>query len=115
MSYDDILEQHAGGSSPPGAATLRRIMEHLKGRGEMVKIRSDECDRNMRQMSKRRKDVSEAVREQEMADREAEEARKEKHKRQKMRKEQEEERPLAVGAHSLARQDGGETDGKSCL
>jgi len=112
MSYDDILEQHAGGSSPPGAATLRRIMENLKLRSEAVKVLSDESDKGLRLMSKRRKGLQELVREQELAEHEEEEARKEKLKRQKVRKDQGEERPLAVGAHALARQDGGETDGK---
>lgn len=112
MSYDDILEQHAGGSSPPGAATLRKIMENLKARSETVKNLSDESDKGLRLMSKRRKELQETIREQELADHQEEEARKEKIKRQK-RKEQEEERPLAVGAHALARQDGGEPDGKA--
>lgn len=111
MSYDDILE-YAGGSSPPGVATLRKIWDNLKLRSEVVKGLSDECDRGMRQMSKRKKELQETIREQELADREEEEARNEKQKRQKLRKEQDEERPLAVGAHSLARQDGGEGGSK---
>jgi len=113
MTYDDILEQHAGGSSPPGVATLRKIMENLKQRSELVKASSDECDKGLRQMSKRRKELLETIREQELADREEEDARREKHKRLKLRKEQVDDRPLAVGAHALARQDGSEAVGKS--
>ena len=49
--------------------------------------------------------------ERELAAEREEEERKEKARKAKLKKEREEERPMAVGAHALARQDGVETNG----
>ena len=80
----------------------------------------------MREYSKKRKELSESLRQRDFAAKQAEEDRKQKElKKNKLKKEpepeqeqeskekeQEEARPLAVGAHALAPQDGSVAEGK---
>lgn len=111
MSYDQVLEQYCRGSSPPASATLQKIAENLRGFSAVAKARSDNCDRGMREFSKRRKDLVENIRNQELAGRAAEEERQERIRQSTTKMDLEDNRPLAVGAHSLARQDGIEIKG----
>ena len=112
MSYDQVFERYCRGTSPPASATLKKIAENLRGFTIVAKTRSDNCDRGMREFSKRRRDLLESIRDQELAERAAEEERQERIRKSTIKKERDENRPLAVGAHSLARQDGVETKGK---
>jgi len=116
MSYLDILDKCTRGSSPPPSGTIKKIGASLKCHSDLTRNRSETCDKGMREISRKRKYVVEQAREQERADREVEETRKERIKQQgKSKKERDaDDRPLAVGAHSMARQDGLDIQGM-CL
>jgi transcriptional adapter 3 len=117
------LEQSGGGGHIPDIKTLELIGEHLKTLSQIADTRGDTCNAGMLELSQRRKEVIEDQREQEM-ERDAEERVKMKREadddeegsrafkggKLKKRKERppKEDRPLAVGAHEVARQDGGE-------
>jgi transcriptional adapter 3 len=122
IQYADILERLGGGGTIPDSKTLELLSEHLKTLSQLADERGDICNAGMRELSQRRKEVLEDQREQE--ERDAEERVKMKREaddeedgsralkggKLKKRKERasKEDRPLAVGAHEIARQDGGE-------
>jgi len=115
LSYDELLKDFGSLPSPPPVAQLKKIMDSLKAFSGVAKIRSDTCDKGMRELSKRRRDLSESVRQRELVERQAEDERKQKElKKAKLKKEQEdaEEKPLTTGAHALAPQDGTLPDGE---
>ncbi|KAJ9646319.1 Transcriptional regulator [Coniosporium tulheliwenetii] len=105
-TVEAIFERSGNSKDIPGAASLQaaheavktQLLAHVKERGEL-------CHRVMRELSKKRKERIEQEREKERTDREAEEGRV-KLKKEKRKRETQEERPPAVGAHGLARQDG---------
>jgi transcriptional adapter 3 len=123
VQYSDILERLGGGGNIPDPKTLELLSEHLKTLSQLADARGDICNAGMRELSQRRKEVLEDQREQEM-ERDAEERVKMKREadddedgsralkggKLKKRKERpsKDERPLAVGAHEMTRQDGGE-------
>lgn len=115
MSYDDLLDRYGGVNSPPSSHTLKTCLESLKAFSEVAKIRSDHCDKGMRELSKRIQELRELKMERELAAEREEEEKKEKLRKAKLKKEREEERPMAVGAHALARQDGVQTNGAYLL
>ncbi|KAL8641385.1 MAG: hypothetical protein Q9228_001798 [Teloschistes exilis] len=122
ITYEQLLNQHGGGQGIPDPTSLNQMVDNLKTLGQLAEGRSVACDKGMRELSRRRKErVEEEHRlEQENRDREEkaslkraadeEEARGRKTlETKKVKKERSiarEERPLAVGAHGLARQDG---------
>ncbi|KAL8945703.1 MAG: hypothetical protein Q9222_007796, partial [Ikaeria aurantiellina] len=122
VTYDQILSQHGGSQSIPDPSSLNQMADNLRMLGQLSEERGSACDKGMRALSEKRKErVEEEHRlEQENRDREEkaslkraaedEEARGRKSlKTKKVKKERSsvrEERPLAVGAHGLARQDG---------
>ena len=128
ISYDDILERHGGAGGIPDPSHLTIMAKDLKQLSELASARSDTCNAGMRALSEKRKEAldDERQREQEAHAREAEERetlrmlKKEaeeeddeirgrkggKVKKKKERSSVREERPLAHGAHGLARQDG---------
>lgn len=122
ITYEQLLNQHGGGQGIPDPTSLNQMVDNLKTLGQLAEGRSVACDKGMRELSRRREErVEEEHRlEQENRDREEkaslkraadeEEARGRKTlKTKKVKKERSiarEERPLAVGAHGLARQDG---------
>ncbi|CAF9941688.1 MAG: Transcriptional regulator [Alectoria fallacina] len=128
ISYDDILERHGGAGGIPDPSHLTTMAKDLKQLSELASVRSDTCNAGMRALSEKRKEAldEERQREQEARAREAEERetlktlKKEaeeeddeirgrkggKLKKKKERSSVREERPLAHGAHGLARQDG---------
>lgn len=110
MSYEELMDRYGGVNSPPSSNTLKTILDSLKACSEAAKARSEIHDKGMRELARRMKELRERDRERDLAaEREAEEERKEKTKKARMKKEREDEhRPLAVGAHALARQDGGD-------
>ena len=109
-SYDDVLDQFCKGSTPPASVTLKKIADALRICSEVSRQREATCDQGMREFSSQRKELAEIVREQEIAEREADD--REKDIKMKL-EDDEDSRPLAVGAHSLARQDGIDTKSKS--
>ena len=128
ISYDDILERHGGSGGIPDPSHLTTMAKDLKQLSQLASARSDTCNAGMRALSEKRKEAldEERQREQEARAREAEEIeisktlKKEaeeeddeirgrkgaKVKKRKERSSVREERPLAHGAHGLARQDG---------
>ena len=128
ISYDDILERHGGAGGIPDPSHLATMAKDLKQLSELASARSDTCNAGMRALSEKRKEAveEERRREQEARAREAEEketpkmlkfeAEEEddemrgrkggKVKKKKDRSSVREDRPLAHGAHGLARQDG---------
>lgn len=136
VTYEHLLNQHGGGQGIPDPASLNQMVDNLKMLGQLAEERSRVCDGGMRELSKRRKERVEEERrlDQENRDREEkaslkraaeeEEARgrkslktkKGKKERSSVREEPStvrQERPLAVGAHGLARQDGRESTPQS--
>ena len=128
ISYDDILERHGGAGGIPDPGHLTTMAKDLKLLSELASARSETCNAGIRALYKKRKEAldEEMQREQEARAREAEERetvktlKKEteeeddemrgrkggKLKKKKERSSVREERPLAHGAHGLARQDG---------
>lgn len=125
MSYEQLLREHGSSSSPPPVGQLKKMLESLKAFSDVARLRSETCDKGMREYSKKRKELSETLRQREYAAKQAEEDRKQKEqKKHKLKREQEQQeskqekereenaRPLAVGAHALAPQDGSAPEGK---
>lgn len=121
VQYSDLLEQSGGGGNIPDIKTLELISENLKTLSQLADTRGDICNAGMRELSQRKKEVIEDQREQEIerdveerikmkreADDDDETVRALKATKLKKRKERppKEDRPLAVGAHEVARQDG---------
>lgn len=120
MSYDDILERY-GGVNIPDTKSLETMITDLETLKTLANSRAEACNTAFRALSERRKDVLDEQRIQEAAAREAEEreslkraaeddesAQAKKGGKLKKRKERatSKDRPLAVGAHGVARQDG---------
>ena len=123
INYNNILEQHSGGGGIPDPKDLESMANDLKTLSIYADTRCDACDGAMRELSKRRKERMEDDKEREQVRRDAEEKDNLKRlaedeedprgrkggKLKKIKKEGgivKEERPLAHGAHGLARQDG---------
>lgn len=127
LTYDDILERHGGAGGIPDPSHLTTMAKDLKQLSELASARQDTCNAGVRALSRKRKEMDEErQREQETRTREVEEKesphmlKKEveeeedeirgrkggKPKKKKERSSVREERPLAHGAHGLARQDG---------
>lgn len=106
---DDIFDGSSVSSHPPSATTLRTITESVRSQLlNTIKPRGETCDRLMRELHSKKKERVERNRQreqQEIVEREAEE-RRQKLKVTPKKREREEDRPLAVGAHGIARQDG---------
>ncbi|KAF2839417.1 hypothetical protein M501DRAFT_992382 [Patellaria atrata CBS 101060] len=110
MTIEAILDSHGGsGANIPSAGLLNTSLDKVKNQFlPPIKVRGEISDRAMRALALKRKDRMEQERERERADRDAED-RKQKQKKMGKKKERpsgDEDRPLAVGAHGLARQDG---------
>lgn len=94
----------------PTARHVHAILQSVQQRlFNPTKLLGEVCDRGMRELACRRKERAEQERERERerehAELEAEE-RKMKIRKIMKKKEKEDDRPLAVGAHGVARQDG---------
>lgn len=104
-TLEDILDKSGSVSNIPGASSLQAMQDAVKTNfTPNIKLRTDISERILRELSKKRKERAGTDRERERLSRDTEDR---KHKLKKIKKrEVEEERPLAVGAHSVARQDG---------
>ncbi|EAW08274.1 histone acetyltransferase NGG1 [Aspergillus clavatus NRRL 1] len=129
IQYGEILDRMNGVGPIPDSKSLESLMEHLKTLSQLAEARSDACDAGIRELSQKRKEV---VEEQDSYDRETtlkmkreaddeeeEPSRASKGGKLKKRRERggstKEDRPLAHGAHDIARQDGGETKVEGAL
>ncbi|KAL9640990.1 MAG: hypothetical protein Q9204_000431 [Flavoplaca sp. TL-2023a] len=124
VTYEHLLSQYGGGQGIPDPSSLNQMVDNLKMLGQLATERAAACDGGMRELVSRRKQRVEEEQQLEQenrnreekaslkraAEEEEEEARGRKTlKLKKVKKERSsvrEERPLAVGAHGLARQDG---------
>ena len=123
VTYDEIINKHGGGGGIPDPGNLETMVENLKMLGQLAETRGASCDGGMRELSKRRKERQDEELRLEQENRERvdkenlkraaedeEEARGRKSlqtkKQKKERSSAREERPLAIGAHGVARQDG---------
>ncbi|KAH1382614.1 hypothetical protein KXW98_004991 [Aspergillus fumigatus] len=123
IQYGEILDRMSGVGPIPDSKSLESLMEHLKTLSQLAEARVDACDAGIRELSQKRKEV---VEDQETYDRETaskvkrdidddeeEPIRASKGGKLKKRRERggstKEDRPLAHGAHDIARQDGAET------
>ncbi|RAH70645.1 histone acetyltransferase NGG1 [Aspergillus aculeatinus CBS 121060] len=125
IQYGELLERMGGVGPIPDSKSLEMLMEHLKALSQLAETRGDVCNAGIRELSQKRKEVAD---EPELGDREGGGSDRLKMKREadeedeekvfkggklKKRKERgsssKEDRPLAHGAHGLARQDGAET------
>ncbi|KAL9062469.1 MAG: hypothetical protein Q9157_008897 [Trypethelium eluteriae] len=104
MTLEEIMGSGNGSSAIPTATALNEMADKIN-RDYLPRLRNvnQACDRGMRQLAEKRKEHAHL--EQERAGREDEE-RKHKPKKPTKKSDKSEERPLAVGAHGLARQDG---------
>lgn len=109
---EEIFNNGGHNAGIPSPEALHSMLEEVKNRFLPAQTtRSEANEKFMRHLMQRRKARLEHQHAEERADREAEER---KHKLKKAKKrEPDEERPLAVGAHGVARQDGTEGKGRS--
>ncbi|KAF2112182.1 histone acetyltransferases subunit 3-domain-containing protein [Lophiotrema nucula] len=109
VTVEELLDRGGSVSQIPSVAGLNSMREAIQKKVlEHVRIRGETSDRVLRELQKLRsqRTVHDRERERERAaDKEAEE-RKHKLKKIGKKREPDEERPLAVGAHGVARQDG---------
>ena len=109
-TLEDILDSGGNSSTIPSATVLNSMLQNVKTRVfNPTRMRGEVCDRGMRELARRRKERVEQELERERERSEQEVSRKVKTKRSQSRKDKDDERPLAVGAHGVARQDGGGT------
>ncbi|EEH18964.2 hypothetical protein PABG_01283 [Paracoccidioides brasiliensis Pb03] len=123
VQYSDILDKLGGSGQIPEPKALESLVEHLKTLSQLAEVRSDACNAGIRDLSQKRKEAFEELREREQIDRDAEERLRMKReadddedmgraskggklKKRKDRGAAKEERPLSHGAHTVARQDG---------
>ncbi|KAK5144590.1 hypothetical protein LTR04_001516, partial [Oleoguttula sp. CCFEE 6159] len=110
-TLEGMIDRHGNATNTPSASSLNTMEESLRTNIlAHVKARGDICDRGMRELAKRRKERMEIERERDLdrerLERESEEKRaKMKKAKSSLKREREEERPMAVGAHGVARQD----------
>lgn len=133
IQYSDILSDLGGVNQIPDPKSLETLVEQLKTLSQLAEARGDACNAGMRELSQKRKELLEEQREREQighpaeklkmkreAEEDEQESRISKGVKLKKRKDKgvpKEERPLAVGAHDVARQDAFElrTDGECRL
>jgi transcriptional adapter 3 len=117
-AVNDVFDSHSSNSPSgiPSATSLSSIVDAIKGNIlSIVHARDEACDQMMRELASRKKERIERdrIRDLEIAKRDAEERRQQMKKATTpQKKEKEKERPLAVGAHGVARQDGVDRNGK---
>ncbi|KAF9883802.1 Transcriptional regulator [Aspergillus nanangensis] len=121
IQYADILDRMGGSGPIPDSKSLGALMEHLETLSQLAETRGDACNASIRELSQKRKEVMDDVdtfesdrpKMKREADEEDEESKMLKGGKLKRRKERgsssREDRPLAHGAHDIARQDGAET------
>ena len=106
-TVEEVLEQYGSITNIPSSNGLIEAQETVKTQfSSHHKLRGDTLDRLLRELAKRKKERVEQERETEVAEQRQAEERKQKLKIKSRKREPEEERPPAVGAHGVARQDG---------
>lgn len=108
VSLEELLDRGGSVTQIPSSALLNTVRESIQSQVlKHVKQRTDDSDKLLRELQKMKgqnRNAHEQRERERAADKEAEER---KHKLKKVKKrEPDEDRPLAVGAHGVARQDG---------
>ncbi|OJD26956.1 hypothetical protein ACJ73_01658 [Blastomyces percursus] len=123
VQYSDILDKLGGSGQIPEPKALESLVEHLKTLSQLAEARGEACNAGIREISQKRKEALEELREREQFSRDADERLRMKReadddedagrsskggklKRRKDRGIVKEERPLSHGAHAVAKQDG---------
>ncbi|EER43391.1 transcriptional regulator Ngg1 [Histoplasma capsulatum H143] len=123
VQYSDILDKLGGSGHIPEPKALESLVEHLKTLSQLAETRGEACNAGIREISQKRKEVFEELREREQLDRDAEERLRMKReadddedmgrvskggklKKRKDRGIARDERPLSNEAHGVAKQDG---------
>ncbi|EEH11344.1 ada histone acetyltransferase complex component [Histoplasma capsulatum G186AR] len=123
VQYSDILDRLGGSGHIPEPKALESLVEHLKTLSQLAETRGEACNAGIREISQKRKEVFEELREREQLDRDAEERLRMKReadddedmgrvskggklKKRKDRGIARDERPLSNEAHGVAKQDG---------
>lgn len=117
VQYADLLESVGAAGPIPDSRSLESLTEHLKTLSELAEARGEACNAGMRELHERWKDVigeepydrAKMKHEVEDDDDECPTSKGGKFKKRKDRGSVKKDRPLALGAHELARQDGAET------
>ncbi|OAX82604.1 hypothetical protein ACJ72_03045 [Emergomyces africanus] len=121
VQYSDILDKLGGSGQIPEPKILETLVEHLKTLSQFAEARGEACNAGIREISQKRKEAFEELREREQFDRDAEERLRMKREAEddedmgrsskggKLKKRRDrgtvkEERPLSHGAHGVARQ-----------
>ncbi|KAF2100180.1 hypothetical protein NA57DRAFT_28587, partial [Rhizodiscina lignyota] len=123
-TFSDIFTASGGGSANtiPSATQLQGIRDGLQTLMDGVKTRGDKYDRLMRELSKTHREREQQEQARIASEKEAEERRRVKEKERQAKegkvskkrgREEDSSRPLAVGAHQPARQDGMDQDNSS--
>lgn len=108
VSYAELLDKFCKGKEPPASLQLQKIHDALLICREVARDNNERCDKGMRETSRKRKEVSDLVRDEEFESSRIEE------ERRKVKDRDDAEahaRPLAVGGRTVAPQDGTDAGG----
>jgi len=110
---EEIINSRGAQQTPPAASDLKAMTDNItKMLLEPIRSRGDRSNELIRELRAKEKEREQRDRIREQEAREAEERRiKMKKATPKKREREEEVRPLAIGAHGLARQDGADMKG----
>ena len=110
---EEIINSRGAQQTPPAASDLKAMTDNItKMLLEPIRSRGDRSNELIRELRAKEKEREQRDRIREQEAREAEERRiKMKKATPKKREREEEIRPLAIGAHGLARQDGADMKG----
>jgi transcriptional adapter 3 len=110
---EEIINTRGAQQTPPAASDLKAMTDNIaKLLLEPIRTRGDRSNELIRELRVKEKEREQRDRIREQEAREAEERRiKMKKATPKKREREEEHRPLAIGAHGLARQDGADMKG----
>lgn len=111
-SWNELLDVSRA-SGTPHSSKLKNILESVKGFSALAAERVEQHDKGMRDCAKRKKEQLE--RQHELALKIEEEVETERLREVASHKKEQEERLPAIGAHSLAPQDGRHAQGQSYL
>ncbi|MBE7181149.1 MAG: hypothetical protein INR71_08070 [Terriglobus roseus] len=122
QTFDDIM---GSSSTIPSSASLTSMLDQIRSMHGSIALKGEKFDLMMRELSKKQREREQEEREREREkERQAQEEERRKEKTEKAKagthssipkkREREEDRPLAVGAHREARQDGGPMDQGTC-
>jgi transcriptional adapter 3 len=119
VELDHILDDGGSPLHVPNAGKLNYMQNRIKNElVQYIKTRDDILDRVNRELARKKRENQERFAEKDQLDKARKEEDEKRRKLKKMttkREPTEEERPLAVGAHGVARQDGVDVHKGKCI